>query len=138
MKFWKSYYCRWNPRMSPLVVIIMATVHSGSNPPLVLEIVSGGSNVVLSVLIADQFLNKIILATTMALVHIDQPAFVPSTDDLGISLRNCLPQAPEKNALDLVPPLADVPAVRAVLGVLSSCKCHAGHEQKFPQHSEKE
>ena len=59
-------------------------------------------------------------ALTMAFVHVHQPALVEGADDGGVFLGQALIEPAKEDALNLIPDFADMPAVRAVVGVLET------------------
>ena len=72
----------------------------------------------------------------MALVHVHQPALVEGADDRCIFLGQLLLEPAEKDALNLVPNVADMPTVRAVVGVLEKGNICCSKSPELPRQLE--
>ena len=68
--------------------------------------------------LGDQRLEQVVLLRPVALVHVHQPALVEGADDGGVFLGQLLLKPAKKDALNVIPNVADMPAVRTVVGVL--------------------
>merc|ERR550519_730892 len=101
------------------VVVIVVPVHSSSYPPLIVVLVSWDAPVSLAHSIRDEFSHEPVLLTPMSLVHVDQPPTVGSADGGSVGLRHSFVESTEKNTLYLISNIADMPPIRAVVGVLS-------------------
>jgi len=99
-----------------VLVISVGAVHCCSDPPLVPVLVSRESRRS-RVSFSDQGLQQVVLLRTSALIHINEPALMEFTDD-GVGFCHSLVQPTQQKALNLVPNFADVPTIRAVVGVL--------------------
>jgi len=109
-----------------VLVISVGAVYRCSDPPLVPVLVSResrGSRISFS----DQGLQQVVFLRTSALIHINEPALMEFTDDGSIGFCHSLVQPTQQKALNLVPNFADVPTIRAVVGVLSE---DSGREEK--------
>jgi len=119
-----------NPVMIPgpvsVLVFAVGTVDCRSDPPLVAVLVareSWRSRVSFS----DEGLDQVVLLRTSALIHIHQPPPMEFTDDRSIRLGHPLIHTTQQDALNLIPNVADMPPIRAGVGVL--CK-DSGREEK--------
>ena len=70
--------------------------------------------------LGNQRLEQVVLLRPVALVHVHQPALMEGADDGGVFLGQALIEPAKEDALNLIPDFADMPAVRAVVGVLET------------------
>merc|ERR1712156_1034760 len=113
--------CNLSPSMIPgpvaVVVVAVRTVHCGSNPPLVV-ILHAGNLRHMGIHCTDQRLDQVVLLRTSALVHINEPSFVESANGLSVRLCHSLVHSTQQYALNLIPYITNVPAIRTGIGVL--------------------
>jgi len=111
-----------------VLVISVRAVHCRSDPPLVPVLVSResrGSRISVS----DQGLQQVVLLRTSALIHVNEPSLMEFTDDGSVGFCHSLVQPAQQDALNLVPNVADVPTIRAVVGVLGKGSCKEEKEK---------
>merc|ERR1712092_33375 len=113
--------CNLSPSVIPgpvaIVVITVRSVHCGSGPPLVI-ILHAGNLRHMGIHCADQRFDQVVLLRTSALVHINEPALVESTNSLSVRLCHSLVHSTQQDALNLIPNITNVPAIRTGIGVL--------------------
>merc|ERR1719495_2539726 len=98
------------------VVIIVRSMYCGSHPPLVVILIAWNAPVSLSNSLRNKTLYKMVLAGS---VHFSNPAVMSVAEVVGIGLADSLVVPPQEDTGHRVTMVTKMPAVRAVVGVLS-------------------
>merc|ERR1719237_1372147 len=105
------------PSPVAVCVVSMRAVNCSSDPPLVIILHARNLRKV-RVNLADQRLDQVVLLRTSALIHVNEPSLVESTNCFGVSFCHSLLHPTQQDTFNLVPNITYMPTIRAGIGVL--------------------